>query len=238
MMRSVIAFIFCLTVLQVKGQEKLLTLNEYLAMVKRYHPLALQAGLTNKKAMYVRMQALGGFDPKLEVNGEKKIFEGKTYYDYVTSEIKLPLWYGLDLKGVFTTYQGDYVNPENKTPKSGLGYFGISVPVGRGLLMDERRAALKQAAIYQNIAVAEQQQILNDLFINATQSYAEWLNVWLNTQIYKKAVILAEIRLRSTTLLYKNGDKAAIDTLEALTLLQSRQQKLNDYETVLQNKKK
>jgi outer membrane protein TolC len=237
MKRIILAIAFCCMYLSSIGQEQLLTLNEFLALVKRYHPLALQAGLNTDKAFYTRRQAIGGFDPKLEVNREQKVFDGKSYYDYVVPEVKLPLWYGIDLKGSYTTYEGDFVNPENKVPKDGLSYLGFSVPLGRGLFIDERRAALKQAAIYQNIAANDQQQMLNDLFINATHTYTEWLNAWLNTRVYEQAVKLAQVRLDGTRLLYKNGDRPAIDTLEALTLLQSRQQKLTEYQTLLLNKK-
>ncbi|PWK80166.1 outer membrane protein TolC [Mucilaginibacter oryzae] len=237
MKRIVLACFLTTVCLNAIGQDKLLTLNEYLAAIKRYHPIALQAALNNDKARYTRREALGGFDPKLEANREQKVFGGTSYYDYLTTELKLPLWYGIDLKGSYTSYEGYYVNPENKVPKDGLSYFGVSVPLGRGLLIDERRAAIKRAAIYQKVAANEQRQMLNDLFVNATHTYAEWLNAWLNTEVYKKAVELAQVRLNGVNLLYKNGDKPAIDTLEALTLLQSRQQKLAEYQTLLLNKK-
>ena len=237
MRRVVLAVAFCLMCGKVLGQQHLLTLNEYLTMVKTYHPVALQARLNTDKAFFTRRQALGGFDPKLEVNRERKIFDGKTYYDYLIPEAKLPLWYGVDLKASYSRYNGEYVNAENKVPKDGLGYLGLSVPIGRGLFIDERRAALQQANIYNDIAANDQLQMLNDLFVNATHTYAEWLNAWLNTSVYEQAVKLAEVRLKGTQQLFKNGDRPAIDTLEALTLLQTREQKLTEYKTLLVNKK-
>ncbi|RFZ85301.1 TolC family protein [Mucilaginibacter terrenus] len=236
MKRLIITALLCLHIFGSLAQEKLLTLDEYLAIVKQYHPLALQAQLNTEKARLTKRQALGGFDPKLEVDGDRKIFGGKTYYDYLTPEVKVPLWYGVDLKGSYSKVTGDFVNPENKTPKDGLGYFGLNVPLGKGLFIDERRAALKQAGIYATVAANEQQQMMNDLFISATNAYAEWLNTYLNTRVYEDAVKLAEVRLNGTRLLYKNGDKPAIDTIEALTLLQSRQQKLNEYQVLLTNR--
>ncbi|MES2266772.1 MAG: TolC family protein [Bacteroidota bacterium] len=236
MKRLIMAALLCLSISASFAQEKLLTLEEYLSIVKRYHPLALQAGLNTEKAKMTKRQALGGFDPKLELNSDRKIFDGKTYYNYLVPEVKIPLWYGVDLKGSYSKVTGDYVNPENKTPKDGLGYVGFSVPIGRGLFLDERRAAIKQANIYATVAANEQQQMLNDLYISATNTYAEWLNAYLNIKVYENAVKLAEVRFNGTRMLYKNGDKPAIDTLEALTLLQSRQQKLNEYQVLLTNK--
>ncbi|MCJ8209580.1 TolC family protein [Mucilaginibacter sp. RS28] len=237
MKRIVLTIILLLPFITVFAQDKVLTLDEYLAIVKQYHPLALQARLNEDKAKLTKRQALGGFDPKLEVDQDRKIFGGKTYYDYVTPEVKVPLWYGIDLKGSYAKVTGDYVNPENKTPKDGLGYLGISMPLGKGLFLDERRAAIKQANIYAGVAANEQRQMLNDLFMSATGTYSEWLNAYLNSRIYEKAVELAKVRFEGTRLLYKNGDKPAIDTLEALTLLQSRQQKLTEYQLVLLNRK-
>ena len=219
------------------GQEKRLTLDEYLSLIRLYHPVALQAGLSIEKAFYIRREAIGGFDPRLELAHEQKVFNGLTYYDYMVPQVKMPLWYGMDLKGSYTTYNGDFVNPENKVPMEGLGFVGLSVPLGRGLLIDERRAAVKQAKIFQVMAVNEQQQIINQLFADATNAYVKWLNSWLNTKIYRQAVILAEQRADGVKLLYKNGDRPAIDTLEALVLVQSRQQKLTEYENKLLNSK-
>jgi outer membrane protein TolC len=137
------------------------------------------------------------------------------------------------LQGSYTTYSGNFVNPENKVPEAGLGFVGLTVPLGKGLIIDERRAALRQANIFQDMAVNDQQQLINQLFVDATATYVKWLNNYLNTEIYRQAVNLAKQRAEGVKLLYKNGDLPAIDTLEALILLQSREQKLIDYETKL-----
>ena len=237
-MKQLIILLFAIFYLKpLMAQEKKLTLDQYLSLIRQYHPVALQAGLSIEKAFYIRREAIGGFDPKLEVAQEQKIFNGTTYYDYLVPQVKLPLWYGMDLKGSYTTYTGDFVNPENKVPVEGLGFVGLSVPLGRGLLIDERRAAIKQAKIFQVMAVNEQQQIINQLFVDATSAYVKWLNNWLNFKIYRQAVQLAEQRVDGVKLLFKKGDRPAIDTLEAIMLLQSRQQKLTEYETKLLNSK-
>ncbi len=237
-MKKLILVLFLCTAYFVSlSQDKTLSLDEYLGIVQQYHPIAKQAFLFNDKAKLNRRMALGGFDPKLSANKERKIFDGTTYYNYFTPEIKLPLWYGIDLKGSYTEYEGAFVSPENKVPKTGLSYLGLNVPVGRGLFIDDRRAALKQARIYQSVARNEQQIMLNDLFLDATQSYTQWLNAYQNVKVYTNAVRLAQIRFDGTKQLFTNGDKPAIDTLEALILLQTRQFKLNEYQQQLNNSK-
>jgi outer membrane protein TolC len=232
-MKKLIFFAFFLSFGFALAQEKRLTLDEYLSIVKSYHPVALQAGIGVDRAFYLRREAIGAFDPKLEIAQEQKVFNGTNYYDYFMPQVKVPLWYGMDLKGSYTTYTGNFVNPDNKVPGEGLGFLGLSVPLGRGLIIDERRAALKQANLFQTMAANEREQILNNLFVDATSSYVQWLNNWLNTEIYRQAVDLAKVRAEGVKMLFKYGDRPAIDTLEALILLQSRQQKLSDYETKL-----
>ena len=235
MKKIILIFFFCTANLLAFSQNKTLSLNEYLSIVQQYHPIAKQAFLLNDRARLTRRMALGGFDPKLSAEKERKIYDGVSYYNYFTPEVKLPLWYGIDLKGSYTEYEGAFVNPENKLPNDGLSYVGLSLPVGRGLFIDERRADLKLARIYQSVARNQQQMILNDLYLEATQSYTDWLNSYQNVKVYTDAVDLAKIRLEGTKQLFINGDKPAIDTLEALILLQTRQFKLNEYQQQLIN---
>lgn len=236
-MRKIALIVFiCLSGKLLQGQERKLSMTEYLGLIKEYHPVALQAGLNSERAFLQRRQALGGFDPKIEVNSGEKTYDGKEYYNYLIPEVKLPLWYGIDLKANHTQYKGNYVNPENKVPEDGLSYFGVSVPLGKGLFLDERRAALRQASVFGKQARAEQQQMLNNLFVSASQVYTEWMNAWLNRRVYEEAVKLAKLRLEGTKTLFKNGDKPAIDTIEAAVLLQSREQRLAEYSLALVNK--
>ncbi|WP_374164389.1 TolC family protein [Arcticibacter sp. MXS-1] len=232
-----LAGLLLLVVCIARGQEQKLSLDEYLGLIREFHPLARQAGLNTERAMLVRRQAIGGFDPKLEVEAERKTFTGKEYYNYLVPQVKIPVWYGIDLKASYTSYKGEYVNPENKVPADGLASIGLKVPLGKGLFLDERRAALKQASVFQAQAKVEQQQALNNLFLSAVQVYLEWTNAWLNTQVYQDAVALSRLRAEGTRSLFQNGDKPAIDTIEASVVLQSREQRLQEYQMLLTNKK-
>lgn len=202
-----LAGLLLLVVCIARGQEQKLSLDEYLGLIREFHPLARQAGLNTERAMLVRRQAIGGFDPKLEVEAERKTFTGKEYYNYLVPQVKIPVWYGIDLKASYTSYKGEYVNPENKVPADGLASIGLKVPLGKGLFLDERRAALKQASVFQAQAKVEQQQALNNLFLSAVQVYLEWTNAWLNTQVYQDAVALSRLRAEGTRSLFQNGDK-------------------------------
>ena len=97
------------------------------------------------------MMARGGFDPKIEVDYDKKQFKDNQYYSILNSSFKIPTWYGIELKAGFDNSEGIYVNPENTLPNSGLTSLGISVPLGQGLFINQRMADLRKAKIARNL---------------------------------------------------------------------------------------
>ena len=119
-------FIFTLFGLSIYGQSnnestlpsnlKEMSYNEYLGFVKKYHPLVKNANLEISKAQANLMMARGGFDPKLELNYNKKQFQGTEYYSILNSSFKIPTWYGIDIKAGFDENEGYYLDPQNKTP--------------------------------------------------------------------------------------------------------------------------
>ncbi len=195
----------------------------FLSIVKTYHPIAQQANLLDNLAKAKRTKAIGGFDPKLEAGFDQKYYDGTEYYTFFTPQLKLPLWYGVELKGSFSEAEGAYLNPESKIPKEGLGYAGISFELGKGLFIDERRAAIKQAQIFSESSKNEQVRILNDLFLDAGTQYIDWQNKHRVLKIYQNAVELAKTRFEAVKLSFKNGDKPAIDTVEAILIVQQRE---------------
>ena len=211
-----------------KAQIKQDTLGwrDFINIVKKNHPVTQQAKLQLDLARARRTQALGGFDPKLGFNYDRKLFDGTEYYTFLTPEVKLPLWFGAELKGNFTEASGAFINPENKVPKEGLSYAGISIPVGKGLLFDRRRANLRQASIFERSSENERVAILNNLFIEAGESYINWENKYRIYKIYESTVALTRVRLDAVKAGFRGGDRPAIDTLEAASQLQQRELQL------------
>lgn len=211
-----------------KAQIKQDTLGwrDFVNIVKKNHPITQQAKLQLDLARARRTQALGGFDPKLGFNYDRKLFDGTEYYTFLTPEVKLPLWFGAELKANFTEASGAFINPENKVPKEGLSYAGISIPVGKGLLFDRRRANLRQASIFERSSENERVAILNNLFIEAGESYINWENKYRIYKIYENTVALTRVRLDAVKAGFRGGDRPAIDTLEAASQLQQRELQL------------
>lgn len=211
--------------------------NVFFDLIKQYHPVAQQSHLLSNLARAKRLKALGGFDPKIEASFDQKYYGGTEYYTFLTPQIKLPLWYGMELKSSYSLAEGNYVNPESKTPKDGLAYAGINFELGKGLFIDERRMQIRQAQLFSQASENEKKMMLNDLFLEAGLQYIDWHNKFKTQKIYEDALALANVRFKAVKLGFINGDKPAIDTLEALLTVQQRETQLQQAKMEMQNAK-
>ncbi|MDB4121394.1 TolC family protein, partial [bacterium] len=171
------------------------------------------------------MKARGAFDPKLEVDYDRKKFKNTEYYDRLNASFKIPTWFGVELKGNFEENTGDFLNPEAFLPEDGLYSAGISVPVARGLLTNSRMAMLRQSRLYVKQAQVDKQILVNKILYNATVSYFNWLKTYNEKGVYEDFLTNAEMRFSGIKKSFEVGDKPAIDTLEARIALNNR--KLN-----------
>jgi outer membrane protein TolC len=197
--------------------RKTLTSSVFMEMVKQYHPVVKQAGIGVQMADAALLSARGGFDPLLYLNTEQKTFDGKNYYQYTNPELKIPTWYGIEVKAGTENNGGQFLNSEN-TP-GGSSYMGVSVPLAKNLLMDKRRAVLQQARIVQQLSRAEQLQMTNDLLYDGWKAYFDWQQSYRVYQIISRAVTVNEQRLQLVKSTWRLGDRPAIDTVEALSQL-------------------
>ncbi|WP_347157226.1 TolC family protein [Pontibacter chitinilyticus] len=220
---------------QAQDSAQVLTLQQYHRLILANHPIASQAALLPEQARQELRIARGTLDPVLSSKLYRKEFGGKEYYNLWSNTLRVPLWFGPELKAGFEQNSGQYLNPENKTPSEGLGYAGISIPLGQGLFIDERRATIQQAKLMQGIAEAERVKLINKLLLQATKAYWEWLLQHRTSQLYQEALELADFRLRAVRARVQEGDLAAIDTVEALMALQDRQLLQQQAQLELQN---
>jgi outer membrane protein TolC len=201
-------------------------LADLLTYVTLRHPVARQAGLLPERARQEVRFARGQFDPAATSKYYGKTFGGKDYFHDWDSQLRVPLWFGADVKAGFERGVGTFVNPENYTAPVGLSYVGISVPLAQGLLMDERRAAVRQAQALQGLAKAERRGALNKLQLQAAKDYWDWTLSYQRQELLRQNAELAAVRLRAVRERVRLGDLAAIDSVEALTELQNRQAQL------------
>jgi outer membrane protein TolC len=201
---------------------QVLTLDEYLGFIKEFHPLVKQANLVVSEAQAGILAARGGFDPKIEVDYEKKEFKSLDYFDILNGTFKIPTWYGVEVKAGFEQADGIYLNPERTYPASGLATLGISVPVGQGLFINKRMADLRKAKIYQQLSLAERDLAVTNVLYDAIVAYFNWYQNQLEYDLYNTYVTNADIRLVGIRNLIKAGDRPAIDSVEAGITLKNR----------------
>lgn len=215
--------LFCSMLMYAQETEPLvLKFEEYLGYVKKYHPIARQAELNINIGEANLMKARGGFDPKLEVDYDRKKFKGSEYYDLLNATFKIPTWYGVEFKGGFEQNDGIFLNPQNFVPEDGLFNAGISVSVARGLWINERMATLKKAKFFREQTKADRDLLVNDILYDASLAYFNWLKAYNEKEIYDNFLNNAEIRFEGIKKSVLARDKAAIDTVEAKITVDNR----------------
>ncbi len=201
-----------------------LTLDEYFQAVLFNHPVARQAYLLNELAQQDLRLAQGNFDPKLKSNFAIKQFGDKntTYYNTWDSKLEVPLWFPVDLNVGYERNRGDYLNEELANTQDGLIYAGVTLPVGRGLMIDERRTAVRTARLMQDIAVADQIKEINKVLLSAAKAYWEWYYAYEAFRVVSEVEELAETRYQGVVRRVENGDAAPFDSLKAYINYQER----------------
>ncbi|MGB2225718.1 MAG: transporter, partial [Polaribacter sp.] len=102
MKRIKIAFYFSfLLSFALQAQDDLntvMTLSEYLGYVKKYHPIVKQANLIINSSEAKLLKTRGAFDPKIEIDYDKKEFKETEYFNKLNGIFKIPTWYGIEFK--------------------------------------------------------------------------------------------------------------------------------------------
>lgn len=200
-----------------------LTFEEYLGYVKKHHPLMKQAELTLSIGEANLLKARGGFDPKIEVDYDRKKFKNTEYYDQLSATFKIPTWYGIEFKANFEENTGEFLNPNRTVPDGGLYSAGVSFSLAQGFLINERMASLKKARFFKEQTKADRDVLVNTLLFEASKAYLEWLKATNEQLIYTTFLKNANTRLMAVERSVETGEKAAIDITEARITLQNRQ---------------
>jgi outer membrane protein TolC len=93
----------------------------------------------------------------------------------------------------------------------------------QGLVFDQRRAQVQQARLLKDGNAAIRRTMVNDLFLQAIETYWKWAFQNQIRQVYENSLNLAQDRFQLVKSSFEQGDKPAIDTLESLIQIQNRQ---------------
>lgn len=223
--------------LTAQSDSIVLTFKEYLGYVKKHHPIVKQAELTLEIGEANLLRARGGFDPKIEVDYSRKKFKNSEYYDLLNAAFKIPTWYGIELKADFEENTGEFLNPQNSLPTDGLYSAGVSFSLAQGLLINDRMATLRKAKFFNQQSKADRDLLVNQILFNASLAYFDWLKSYNEERIYDSFLENAKIRFNGIARSAKEGERAAIDTVEAKITVQNRELSLKQAQLNLLKKK-
>ncbi|MDY2587459.1 TolC family protein [Winogradskyella aquimaris] len=207
---------------QTDSIKEVLRFDEYLGYVKKFHPIVKQAELVIDESQAKLLKSRGAFDPKFEVDYDRKKFSGTEYYDKLNGLFKIPTWYGIELKATFEENSGEYLNPEGFVPEDGLYSAGVKVPVAQGLLINDRMASLKQAKLFREQAKADRDIFVNNILYEASLSYFKWLQAYNELKLFENFLTNAELRYRGIERGAEVGERADIDVVEARIAINQR----------------
>ena len=185
--------------------------------------MARQAQLNIDIGQAELLRARGAFDPKVEIDYDRKKFAGTEYWDRLNTTFKIPTWYGIELKGTFEQISGEFTNPDEFLPEDGLYSAGVSVSLLEGLWINDRMATLKQAKFFREQTKADRDLAVNKVLYDAALAYFDWLKAYNEQEIFRNFLINAQQRFEGIKSSALAGDIAAIDTVEAKIALQNRE---------------
>lgn len=198
---------------------RILREDEFLNIVRSHHPVAKQGTLLIDMARADLQTIRGAFDPVLYYNNDQKTFDGKTYFNYSNAEMAVPTWLGVEIYAGAENNFGDFLNTESTLGRT--SYAGISIPLLKDLVLDKRRAALQQGKLFLKQSEWERRSVINDLLLDAYNSYWDWAKNYQVFLVLENTVRINEFRYELVKIAFQQGDRAAVDTTEALAQLQA-----------------
>ncbi len=217
------------------AQTEVFDFETFKLTVFKFHPMIQKANNLALAGNGEVLKARGGFDPTISSNVNQKTFNGKEYYWTSNTTLKIPIWFGTNLKAGYEANRGEYVENDQKLPGSGLWYAGVEIPLLQGFLYNERQFQLQQAQNLQQMSVAERQLAVNDLLLDAFSTYWTWTEAYKKLMIAKEGFVLAEARYKAAKENVAVGENPPIDTVEALILLENRTVENKSAQTQFQN---
>jgi len=206
-----------------------LSLNEVHAWIDRSHPLLKGAGTEKTSARGKMLKALGAFEPVLvnDTEIERFIDKGTTKtqsvgFNDTLVEARTP-WGFRGSAGVRQSI-GDA-----KIPDLGFGngqqvILGGFLPLLKGLMINPENAELQRSELADPRADVKISQTRQDLFLAAATQFWDWVSAAKYVDVQRRALGVAEERLRQVEGRAKAGAVAPLDVVEAGQEVQRRRE--------------
>ncbi len=210
-------------------EGKSFTLEHFLKLVEKNYPKLLAADAERRIFSAKRLEKAGAFDPVLSSINEylrvqDTFIPGKAK-DAIHNESRIDLLTRSGIK-IFT---GMRLNPnDTKTPfvptgKSGEYFAGVSVPLLRGLGINEKIAAESQAKLGEPLALQLFGATRLEVLLKAAAVYWDWAGAKARVDIARDLLSIAEARVGQIKERVNSGDLPALDIAESEQEIHRRQ---------------
>lgn len=185
----------------IEAEGNTFSLEYFLQLVDKNYPKLQGADAERRIANARRLEKAGAFDPVLTSVNEylrvQDIFTPGKAKDAVHNESRVSL---LTRSGI-SVFTGMRLNPnDTKTPfvptgRSGEYYGGISVPLLRGLRINEKTAAEQQAKLGEPLAAQVFGSTRLEVLLKAAAVYWDWVGAKARVDIARSLLQIAEARV-------------------------------------------
>lgn len=212
-----------------RAGENSFSLDYFLQLVDKNYPKLQGADAERRIAGAKRLEKAGAFDPVLTSLNEylrvQDTFTPGKAKDAVHNESRVSL---LTRSGI-SVFSGMRLNPnDTKTPfvptgKSGEYYAGVSVPLMRGLRINEKTAAEQQAKLGEPLAMQVYGSTRLEVLLKAAAVYWDMVGAKARVDIAKNLLQIADARVEQIKSRVEKGDLPALDIAESEQEIQRRQ---------------
>lgn len=213
---TLLLFVLCL---HPAAAQNYLTYEAAIAWALENHPVAITANAVEARGPAEALSARSMLDPKLNIDYDRKDFEGTEYFDYGQAELSWQSPLAVKVSAGYQVAEGTYLNEERTIPSAGQAYLAIKLPLLRGLLTDATRIGLRRGELAEDRQRALADVIRNELRYDLATRYLEWVFALQAVEINREIADFIAIRLENTREYFRLGDKPAVDTLEASVAL-------------------
>ncbi|HAU1152326.1 TPA: TolC family protein [Legionella pneumophila] len=215
--------------------SKPLLLDAVLKSVDRSYPQILIARLEIRKAEGDYVNALGKFDPSIDVNTRSQP-EGGYINNYADNLFNVPTLYnGLKLFGGYRIGRGDWpIYYQNYLTNSGGEYrAGLSLPLLRDRRIDKERTELFTRE--ETIRMKQQDVAATKIKIyqETIKAYWQWVEAGFQLRTFRHLLNLAKERQNAIIQQAQQGDLPKLAIAENLQLIVQREQLVNQGEMLL-----
>jgi outer membrane protein len=209
--------------------EKGISFESFIQNVDKNYPKLLGADAERQIAGAKRLEKAGAFDPVFSSVNEylrtQDIVNPGKAKQAIHNEGRVDMLSRSGIR-VFTQYR---LNPnDTKTPllpsgRAGEYSAGFTVPLMRGLRINEKSAAEQQAKIGEPLATQFFSGTRLEVLLKAAATYFDWVGAKARVDIANNLLKLAEARVDQIKLRVQNGDSPALDVIESEQEISRRQ---------------